>query len=121
MLGLSFKPDTDDVRDAPSLDIIKGLIENGAKIKAYCPKGIEETKWRLEKYKDKIQYCKDEDEASEKADAVVLVTEWNQFRGINLEELKERMNGEFYFDLRNVHTKNCKVRSLFKYYPVGQR
>ena len=120
MLGLSFKPDTDDVRDAPSLDIIKGLIENGAKIKAYCPKGIEETKWRLEKYKDKIQYCKDEDEASEKADAVVLVTEWNQFRGINLEELKERMNGEFYFDLRNVHTKNCKVRSLFKYYPVGQ-
>ena len=121
ILGLSFKPDTDDVRDAPSLDIIKGLIENGAKIKAYCPKGIEETKWRLEKYKDKIQYCKDEDEASEKADAVVLVTEWNQFRGINLEELKERMNGEFYFDLRNVHTKNCKVRSLFKYYPVGQR
>ncbi|MCQ9628219.1 UDP-glucose/GDP-mannose dehydrogenase family protein [Cetobacterium somerae] len=121
ILGLSFKPDTDDVRDAPSLDIIKGLIENGAKIKAYCPKGIEETKWRLEKYKDKIQYCQDEDEASEKADAVVLVTEWNQFRGINLEELKERMKGEFYFDLRNVHTKNCKVRSLFKYYPVGQR
>lgn len=121
ILGLSFKPDTDDVRDAPSLDIIKGLIENGAKIKAYCPKGIEETKWRLEKYKDKIQYCKDEDEASEKTDAVVLVTEWNQFRGINLEELKERMKGEFYFDLRNVHTKNCKVRSLFKYYPVGQR
>lgn len=120
ILGLSFKPDTDDVRDAPSLDIIKGLIKNGAKIKAYCPKGIEETKWRLEKYKNKIQYCKDEDEASEKADAVVLVTEWNQFRGINLEELKGRMKGEFYFDLRNVHTKNCKVRSLFKYYPVGQ-
>lgn len=91
------------------------------KKKAYCPKGIEETKWRLEKYKDKIQYCKDEDEASEKSDAVVLVTEWNQFRGINLEELKERMKGEFYFDLRNVHIKNCKVRSLFKYYPVGQR
>ncbi|MGL5278932.1 MAG: UDP-glucose dehydrogenase family protein [Cetobacterium sp.] len=121
ILGLSFKPDTDDVRDAPSLDIIKGLIENGAKIKAYCPKGIEETKWRLEKYKDRIQYCKDEEEASEKADAVVLVTEWNQFRGINLEELKDRMKGEFYFDLRNVHTKNCKVRFLFKYYPVGQK
>ncbi|MHA4989952.1 UDP-glucose dehydrogenase family protein [Cetobacterium somerae] len=120
ILGLSFKPDTDDVRDAPSLDIIKGLIENGANIKAYCPKGIEETKWRLEEYKDKIQYCKDEEEASERVEAVVLVTEWNQFRGINLEELKERMKGEFYFDLRNVHTKNCKVRSLFKYYPVGQ-
>lgn len=121
ILGLSFKPDTDDVRDAPSLDIIKGLIENGAKIKTYCPKGIEEAKWRLEKYRDKIQYCRDEEEASEKADAVVLVTEWNQFRGINLEELKERMKGEFYFDLRNVHAKNCKVRSLFKYYPVGQK
>lgn len=121
ILGLSFKPDTDDVRDAPSLDIIKGLIENGARIKAYCPKGMEEAKWRLEKYKDKIQYCKDEEEASKSADAVVLVTEWNQFRGINLKELKERMRGDFYFDLRNVHSKNCKVKSLFRYYSVGQK
>ncbi|MCQ8212979.1 UDP-glucose/GDP-mannose dehydrogenase family protein [Cetobacterium somerae] len=120
ILGLSFKPDTDDVRDAPSLDIIKGLIEKGAFIKAYCPKGIEETKWRLENYKDHIMYCKDEEEASTDSDAVVLVTEWNQFRGINLEELKERMKGDFYFDLRNVHAKHCKVRSLFKYFPVGQ-
>ena len=120
ILGLSFKPDTDDVRDAPSLDIIKGLIEKGAFIKAYCPKGIEETKWRLKNYKDYIVYCKDEEEASTDSDAVVLVTEWNQFRGINLEELKERMKGEFYFDLRNVHAKHCKVRSLFKYFPVGQ-
>ena len=120
ILGLSFKPDTDDVRDAPSLDIIKGLIEKGAFIKAYCPKGIEETKWRLENYKNHIIYCKDEEEASTDSDAVVLVTEWNQFRGINLEELKERMKGDFYFDLRNVHAKHCKVRSLFRYFPVGQ-
>ena len=120
ILGLSFKPDTDDVRDAPSLDIIKGLIEKGAFIKAYCPKGIEETKWRLENYKNHIIYCKDEEEASTASDAVVLVTEWNQFRGINLEELKERMKGDFYFDLRNVHAKHCKVRSLFRYFPVGQ-
>lgn len=120
VLGLSFKPDTDDVRDAPSLDIIKGLIENGAKIKAYCPKGIEEAKWRLENYRAHIEYCKNEEDASKDADAVILITEWNQFRGINLDELKERMKGEFYFDLRNVHTKHCKVRSLFKYYPVGQ-
>lgn len=121
ILGLSFKPDTDDVRDAPSIDIIKGLIKNGANIKAYCPKGIEEAKWRLEAYNDKIKYCKDEESSTQDADAIVLMTEWNQFRGINLEELKDRMNDNFYFDLRNVHTKNCKVRSLFKYYPVGQK
>ncbi|WP_432205122.1 UDP-glucose dehydrogenase family protein [Cetobacterium somerae] len=121
ILGISFKPDTDDVRDAPSLDIIKGLVENGATIKAYCPKGTEEAEWRLENYKNHITYCKDEEEASTNADAVVLVTEWNQFRGINLEELKDRMKGDFYFDLRNVHSKNSKVRSLFKYFPVGQK
>ncbi|MGL4977138.1 MAG: UDP-glucose dehydrogenase family protein [Cetobacterium sp.] len=120
ILGLSFKPDTDDVRDAPSLDIIKGLINHGATIKAYCPKGIEEAEWRLKDYSHKIEFCSDEISASADSDAAVLMTEWNQFRGLNLEELKKRMNGDFYFDLRNVHAKNKSVRSLFKYYPVGQ-
>ncbi|MGL5122641.1 MAG: UDP-glucose dehydrogenase family protein [Fusobacteriaceae bacterium] len=120
VLGLSFKPDTDDVRDAPSLDIVKNLIEKGAKIKVYCPKGMKEAKWRFESYNKCIEYCINENIASSDVDAVVLLTEWNQFRGLNLEELKKRMKGEYYFDCRNVHVKNGTVRSLFKYYPVGQ-
>ncbi|MGL5056216.1 MAG: UDP-glucose dehydrogenase family protein [Fusobacteriaceae bacterium] len=120
ILGLSFKPDTDDVRDAPSLDIIKGLIKNGAKIKTYCPKGMPEAKWRLEKYSESIEYCVNEETASTDADAIVLLTEWNQFRGLNLENLSKMMKDNYYFDFRNVHTKNSKVRSLFKYFPIGQ-
>ena len=120
ILGLSFKPDTDDMRDAPSIDIIKGLIEAGAKIQAYCPEGMREAKWRLEEYKESISYCKDEYSAVDKVDAVVLMTEWHQFRGMNLEKVRERVKDNYYFDLRNIHVKDIKVRKLFKYYPVGQ-
>jgi UDPglucose 6-dehydrogenase len=120
ILGLSFKPDTDDMRDAPSIDIIKGLIEAGAKIQAYCPEGMREAKWRLEEYKESIIYCKDEYSAVNKVDAVVLMTEWHQFRGMNLEKVREKINDNYYFDLRNVHVKDIKVRKLFKYYPIGQ-
>ena len=120
ILGLSFKPDTDDMREAPSIDIIKGLIEAGAKIQAYCPEGMREAKWRLEEYKESIIYCKDEYSAVNKVDAVVLMTEWHQFRGMNLEKVREKINDNYYFDLRNVHVKDIKVRKLFKYYPIGQ-
>ena len=120
ILGLSFKPDTDDMRDAPSIDIIKGLIEAGARIQAYCPEGMREAKWRLGEYKEAISYCKDEYSAIDKVDAVVLMTEWHQFRGMNLEKVRERVNDNYYFDLRNVHVKDIKVRKLFKYYPIGQ-
>lgn len=120
VLGLSFKPDTDDMRDAPSIDIIRGLIVAGAKIQAYCPEGMREAKWRLEEYKKSIVYCDDEYLAVDKADAVVLMTEWHQFRGMNLEKVREKVKDNYYFDLRNIHIKDTKVRELFKYYPVGQ-
>ena len=120
ILGLSFKPDTDDMRDAPSIDIIKGLIEARAKIQAYCPEGMREAKWRLEKYEESILYCEDEYSAVDKVDAVVLMTEWHQFRGMNLDKVRERVKDNYYFDLRNIHVKDIKVRKLFKYYPVGQ-
>lgn len=120
ILGLSFKPDTDDMRDAPSIDIIKGLIEAGAKIQAYCPEGMRESKWRLEEYKESISYCEDEYSAVDKVDAIVLMTEWHQFRGMNLEKIRKKVKDNYYFDLRNVHVKDIKVRGLFKYYPVGQ-
>lgn len=120
VLGLSFKPDTDDMRDAPSIDIIRGLVKAGAKIQAYCPEGMKEARWRLENCENSITYCADEYSAVNEADAVVLMTEWNQFRGMNLEKVKERMSGKFYFDLRNIYTKDSRVKELFEYYPVGE-
>ena len=120
ILGLSFKPDTDDMRDAPSLDIIRGLVQAGAKIQAYCPEGMKEARWRLEDCENSITYCADEYSVVNEADAVVLMTEWNQFRGMNLDKIKARMKGNFYFDLRNIYTKDNKVKKIFKYFPVGQ-
>lgn len=120
VLGLSFKPDTDDMREAPSLDIIRGLVEAGAKIQAYCPEGMKEARWRLEDCENSITYCADEYSVVNEADAVVLMTEWNQFRGMNLDKVRARMKGNFYFDLRNVYTRNTHIREEFKYFPIGQ-
>lgn len=120
ILGLSFKPDTDDMREAPSLDIIRGLVEAGAKIQAYCPEGMKEARWRLEDCENSITYCADEYSVVNEADAVVLMTEWNQFRGMNLDKVRARMKGDFYFDLRNVYTRNTHIREEFKYFPIGQ-
>ncbi|MFR8991636.1 MAG: UDP-glucose dehydrogenase family protein [Fusobacterium sp.] len=114
ILGLSFKPDTDDMREAPSLDIIRGLVEAGAKIQAYCPEGMKEARWRLEDCENSITYCADEYSVVNEADAVVLMTEWNQFRGMNLDKVRARMKGDFYFDLRNVYTRNTHIREEFK-------
>ena len=120
ILGLSFKPDTDDMRDAPSIDIIRGLVKLGAKIHAYCPEGMKEAKWRLEDCEKSIIYCDDEYSMANDVDGIVLMTEWNQFRGMDMKKIKDRMRDNFYFDLRNIHTKDKIVREIFKYYPVGQ-
>ena len=120
VLGLSFKPDTDDMRDAPSIDIIRGLVKLGAKIHAYCPEGMKEAKWRLEDCEKSIIYCDDEYSMANDVDGIVLMTEWNQFRGMDMKKIKDRMRDNFYFDLRNIHTKDKVVREIFKYYPVGQ-
>lgn len=119
-LGLSFKPETDDMRDAPSIDIIKGLVEAGAKIHAYCPEGMKEARWRLADIEKNIIYCADEYSIANDADGIVLITEWNQFRGMNLRKIRERMKDNYYFDLRNVHVKDSNVRDIFKYFPIGQ-
>lgn len=119
ILGLSFKPDTDDMRDAPSIDIINGLVAKGAKIQAFCPQGIKEAKWRLENIKESIIYAQNEYEVVEGADAVVLMTEWHQFRGMDLERIKQNMRGNHFFDLRNVYAKNEEIRNIFEYIGVG--
>ena len=120
VLGLSFKPETDDMRDAPSIDIIRGLVKNGARIKAYCPEGIKEAKWRLKDIEESIEYCDNEYIAVKDADATVIITEWNQFRGLNLSKIKDLMNGNYLFDLRNIYSKNLEAKKMFNYYGVGK-
>ena len=120
VLGLSFKPETDDMRDAPSIDIIRGLVKNGAKIKAYCPEGIKEAKWRLKDIEENIEYCDNEYIAVKDADATVIITEWNQFRGLNLSKVKDLMKGNYLFDLRNIYSKSSEVKKIFNYYGVGK-
>lgn len=117
--GLSFKPETDDMRDAPALDIIPMLVEAGATVRAYCPEGIREAKWRLNEYENSIIYCSDEYSAVDNADALVLMTEWHQFRGADMKKVKSLMNDKFFFDLRNVFSKNPEVKEMFNYSGVG--
>lgn len=117
--GLSFKPETDDMRDAPSIDIIKGLVQSGAKIKAFCPQGIKEARWRLDSLKDSVAYCEDEYTVCDQAEALVLITEWHQFRGADMRRVSKLMNGKYLFDLRNVFSKNEDVKQYFKYYGIG--
>lgn len=117
--GLSFKPETDDMRDAPALDVIKILVEQKINIHAYCPKGMKEAKWRLKKYENYITYYEDEYSAVESVDGLILMTEWHKFRGADLGLVKEKMKGNTFFDLRNVFSKNPEVREIFDYYGVG--
>ncbi len=120
VLGLSFKPDTDDMRDAPALAILEGLAAAGAHIKAYCPQGMKESKWRLKAIDQQITYCLNEYESAKNADALVIITEWNQFRGLDLYEIQSLMQGRHLFDLRNIFAKDSQVRQLFDYHPVGR-
>lgn len=119
ILGLSFKPETDDMREAPSLTIIPSLIKLGAVIRTYCPQGMKEAGWRLKEYEDSISYLHNEYEAAKGSDAIVIMTEWYQFRSMDFDRIKEEMKGNFFFDLRNVFSKRQNKISHFKYFGVG--
>ena len=117
VLGLTFKPETDDMRDAPSLAILPALADRGAHIRAHDPQGIEEARRELP---ETIFYANSIDEAVTGADAVVLMTEWNQYRGLNLERLLDKMNGNVFIDLRNVYERSLMERHGFEYTCVGR-
>ena len=120
ILGLSFKPETDDIRFAPALSVIKELIGNGAYVKAYCPKGMENTKKELSHLSNFIEYTKDEYECLENSDSAVLITEWKQFKNIDLEKAGKLMKQKYFFDFRNLFSKNEKIRDLFSYSAIGR-
>jgi UDPglucose 6-dehydrogenase len=116
ILGLSFKPETDDMRDAPAVDIIRGLEARGATIRAFDPVAMEAAKDQL----PNITYCKDAYEACSGGDVLVLVTEWNQFRMLDLERVHGLMNQPLVVDLRNVYDPAKMTAAGFEYVSVGR-
>ncbi|MCF8296965.1 MAG: UDP-glucose/GDP-mannose dehydrogenase family protein [Saprospiraceae bacterium] len=114
--GLSFKPQTDDMREAPSLVIIDQLLEAGVKIKAYDPVAMEETKHKIG---DKIHYAKDQYEALIDVDCLMLVTEWSEFRCPNFEVMKKLMKNHIIFDGRNVFEGQEMKELGFEYFDIG--
>jgi UDPglucose 6-dehydrogenase len=116
VLGLSFKPNTDDIREAPSLYIIKKLMKEKASIRAYDPVSMKEA----QKIIPSIKYCKNAYEAVKGADALVIVTEWNQFRNLDLDRIKKLLKEPYFFDLRNVYEPRKLKEKGFKYFCTGR-
>jgi UDPglucose 6-dehydrogenase len=116
MLGLSFKPNTDDIREAPSLSIIRKLMNEKAYIRAYDPVSMKET----QKVIPAIKYCKDSYDAVKGAHALVIMTEWNQFRNLDLDRIRKLLKEPYFFDLRNIYEPRKLMERGFKYFCVGR-
>ncbi|MBT6133907.1 MAG: UDP-glucose/GDP-mannose dehydrogenase family protein [Kordiimonadaceae bacterium] len=116
VLGLTFKPNTDDMRDSPALDIIPILQKGGANICAYDPEGMEEAAKLL----NKIKYVTNMYDTMDDADVLLIITEWNQFRALNFEEVKKRMNTARLVDLRNIYGRNNPVPIGVDYVGIGR-
>ena len=116
ILGLTFKPNTDDMREAPSISIIRALQDGGATIRAYDPEGMEQARSEL----SNVTYCTDAYDAASGADALAIVTEWDAFRALDFLRLKEIMTAPVLVDLRNIYRPEEVVRAGFAYESVGR-
>jgi UDPglucose 6-dehydrogenase len=117
VLGLTFKPNTDDIRDAPACSILPNLLESGARIRAHDPHGMDEARKVLPK---EIEYVENLYDLFKGADAVVLLTEWNEYRGLDMADVKADMRSNKFIDLRNVY-EPARMRELgFDYFCVGR-
>ena len=117
VLGLTFKPETDDLREAPALSILPPLADKGARLQVHDPEGMEEAREMFPDY----TYAASAYEACDGADAVVLMTEWNQYRALDLDEVKARLKTPIFIDLRNVYTPEQMRAAGFEYYGVGRK
>ncbi|MEE9317359.1 MAG: nucleotide sugar dehydrogenase, partial [Rhodospirillales bacterium] len=116
ILGLTFKPNTDDMREAPSLNIIAGLQDAGAGIQVFDPEGMDEAKGLL----DGVEWCQDAYGVATGADALAIVTEWNEFRALDLDRIKSLMKAPVMVDLRNVYNPDEMAQAGFQYTCVGR-
>jgi len=117
ILGLSFKPNTDDIREAPSLYIIDQLLKQGFEIKAYDPAAIINVKKLFE---NRVSFKNNLYDASAKTDAILIITEWNEFKQIDLSKIKKIMNHPFIFDGRNIYEPDLMKKLGFKYFSIGR-
>lgn len=117
VLGLTFKPNTDDMRDAPSLVVVPKLIEAGASVRAFDPEGMEEAREILQG----VTWCDDGYGAMTGADAVVIMTEWNEFRALDLGRIKSLLSAPIMIDLRNIYNPDEMARNGFDYISIGRR
>jgi UDPglucose 6-dehydrogenase len=116
ILGLTFKPNTDDMRDAPSIAVITALQDAGAKVRAYDPAGMKQAKGLL----DNVEYCSDPYACAEGADALVICTEWDEFRALDVERVRAKLKRPILVDLRNIYRPEEMARQDFTYVSVGR-
>ena len=116
VLGLTFKPNTDDMRDAPSLEILPRLIAAGARVRAFDPEGMGEA----ERLMPEPVYCQDAYQTMEGADALILLTEWNEFRGLDLGRVKGLLASPLVIDLRNIYQPQEMAAAGLSYLSIGR-
>lgn len=116
VLGLTFKPNTDDMRDSPSLDIVPALVQGGAKVRVFDPQGMIEAK----KLISGVVWCEDAYDAMKNADVMTIITEWNEFRTLQIDKAKEMMKGRIIVDLRNVFDPDDLRKEGFIYMSIGR-
>jgi UDPglucose 6-dehydrogenase len=116
VLGLTFKPNTDDMREAPSLEILPALQKAGASVRAYDPEGMDEAESLL----PGVTFCKDAYEALEGADALTIITEWNAFRNLDLKRVKSLLKEPVFVDLRNIYEPAAMREAGFRYSSIGR-
>ncbi len=116
VLGLAFKPNTDDMREAPSIPLIKGLVRRGASVSAFDPVARDQAEQVL----SGIEFADDAYAAAEGADALVIVTEWDEFRALDLDRIATALRGKVLIDLRNVYDRSEAEEAGLEYYGVGR-
>ena len=117
VLGLSFKPETDDMRDSSSIPLVTALVEGGAKVKAFDPVAMDNARGMLP---EAVQYCEDSYDAAEGADAMIIVTEWNQFRSLDMERVRSSLKQPVVIDLRNLYDPKRMKDQGFRYSSIGR-
>jgi len=119
--GLAFKPGTDDMREAPSIYVIRELVKRGAKIKAYDPKAMDEAEDCYLKNLAEVSYCYSKYEVVKDADALLLLTEWKEFRSPDFSEIQMQLKNPIIFDGRNQYNAFKLDKIGFEYYQIGKR
>jgi len=119
ILGLAFKNNTSDMRESPAITLCEGLVKRGARLRLYDPAAMQEAVWRLKSIEKSIFFADNEYNAMEESHALVLATEWNQFRNLDLARVNELLLGPCFFDLRNIYKREEVTAAGLCYFGVG--